>query len=115
MKNSDVSSAKKSNSKKFAFLCETPLHLFNAINFVSNDLEGSGVNSDIFTHHSFKNSRQASENLKTLGLFNNVYDIDLYNEKVDLLTKFRILYRLFFPKSALKRHIAQDVNLNKLS
>ncbi len=98
---------------KFAFLCETPLHLLNAVNFVSNDIEKSGNASDIFIYHCFKNSRAISENLKKSGLFHNVYDIDKYNEEVDGKTKFRILYRLFFPEHTLVKHISKKIDFSK--
>ena len=98
---------------EFAFLCETPLHLLNAINFISNDIDNSHGRSDIYIHHCFNNSEAISTKLKASGAAYNVYDIDRYNEQVDAWTKFRMLYRLFFPKRALKRHIRGSIDFSR--
>lgn len=104
---------KTNDTPKFIFLCETPLHVFNAINFVANDIEDSSNVADIYIYHCFKNSNEISRRLKKSNIFLNVYDIEKYNEEIDRKTKFRLLHRLIFPKKTLIKHIHQDIHITK--
>ena len=113
MKSNGSSAEKGTCAAEFAFLCETPLHLLNAINFVSNDTEHSRGRSDIYIYHCFKNSEAISARLKKSGMACHVYDIKRYNEQVDARTKFRMLYRLFFPKRALAKHIIGTIDFSR--
>ena len=98
------------NTQRFAFICETQLHIFNAINFVANNIENSKTESDIFIYNNFINAKSVAEKTKGIKLFKNVFFIEKYNENIDFFTKFRNLFRLFFPKTTLSNHIVEKAN-----
>ena len=104
---------KKDAKKDFAFICETQLHIFNAINFVENDIEESRGSAEIYIYNNFGGAEAIAARLKDAELFNEVYFINRYNEKVDAFTKLRNLYRLFFPKRTLISHIEEKSGFKK--
>lgn len=99
------------NTDRFAFACDTPYQVFNAINFVSNNLEESLGHSDIYIYHQFKDSKLLSNKLKESGLFNDVFDIQVYGPKKGWYSKFITLIRLLYPRFFLKRYSSDSSNI----
>lgn len=102
-------------SEKFAFAVDTPLQMLNSVNFVLNDTKGSKNNSDIYIYHQFRGSNELSRQLKESGIFNNVYDIDVYKKYPSLINKIATIYRLLFPTNAIKAAARGKVPMNKKS
>ena len=96
----------------FVFVCWTPYQIFNAVNFVLSDVEGSRGNADIYVYHDFGNSRALSEALKKSGVFNNVYDIKCYDKRRKLwYSKFLKFQRLLMPYSTIRRFLEADIDV----
>lgn len=100
-------------SERFAFAVDTPLQILNSVNFVLNDTKGSKNNSDIYIYHQFRGSDELSKELKKSGVFNNVYDIDVYKKYPSPINKIATIYRLFAPKQAIKSAARGKVHMNK--
>ncbi|RHB39734.1 hypothetical protein DW886_22375 [Enterocloster aldenensis] len=98
------------NENTFAFLCDTPLKVFNAINFVSNNVMGSQNKSDIFIYDHFNDAAKVSKNIMQSKIFNNVYLIQSFDTKKNWKSKFITSIHIFFPKYTLKKY-----SINKLS
>ena len=98
----------------FVFVCWTPYQVFNAVNFVLSDVEGSRGNTDIYIYHDFGNSRALSQRLKDSGIFNHVYDIEIYDKRRKIwYSKFTKLKRLLMPYSTIKRFLEADIDVRK--
>lgn len=102
-------------SEKFAFAVDTPLQTLNCVNFVLNDTKGSKGNSDIYIYHQFKGSDELSARLKDSGVFNNVYDVDVYKKYPSILNKFVTIFRLFLPARAIRAAARQKIPMSKKS
>lgn len=98
----------------FLFVCWTPYQIFNAVNFVVNDIEDSKGNSDIYIYHDFFGAAQLSENLKKSGVFNQVYDVEVYDKKRKIwYSKLNKIKRLLFPLATVKRYLLADIDVRK--
>lgn len=97
----------------FVFVCWTPYQVFNAVNFVANDVEGSRGNTDIYIYHEFRNSEVISERLKASGVFAHVYDIDRYDKKRVWYSKFNKIKRLLMPYSTIRKYLRADIDVRK--
>lgn len=104
---------KSTDTEKFAFAVDTPLQMLNSVNFVLNNTKGSKNNSDIYIYHQFRGSDKLSKQLKESGVFNNVYDVDVYKKYPSPINKVATIYRLFAPKQAIKSATRGKVHLNK--
>lgn len=93
-----------SNNSKFLFVCDTPFHVLNAINFVANDLEDCKRKSDLYIFHQFRNSDEISRKVKEIKLFNAVYDFRKYKEHPRWISKIITLLRIWFSKTTLKNN-----------
>ena len=98
----DEKTDKKNNN--YAVVCDTPIQIMNAVRFAE-----SHGNSDIYIYHQFKGSREISRRLNSLGIFNNVYDIERYKPK----NKITTLLRLIFSRRTINRHCSEKVPFNK--
>lgn len=103
------------NSEKFAFAVDTPLQILNSVNFVLNDTKGSRGTSDVFIYHQFRGSDELSNQLKESGVFNHVYDIDVYKKYPSVINKIATIYRLFAPRQAIKSAARGKTPMNKKS
>lgn len=97
----------------FVFVCWTPYQVFNAVNFVTNDVEGSRGNTDIYIYHEFRNSEEISERIKKSGVFTHVYDIDRYDKKRVWYSKFNKVKRLMMPYSTIRKYLRADIDVRK--
>ena len=102
-------------SEKFAFAVDTPLQTLNCVNFVLNDTKGSKGKADLYVYHQFKGSDELSARLKESGVFNNVYDIDVYKKYPSVLNKFVTIFRLFLPANAIRSAARQKIPMSKKS
>ena len=102
-------------SEKFAFAVDTPLQTLNCVNFVLNDTKGSKGKADLYMYHQFKGSDELSARLKESGVFNNVYDIDVYKKYPSVLNKFVTIFRLFLPANAIRSAARQKIPMSKKS
>ena len=93
----------KKNSN-FAVVCDTPIQIMNAVRFA--ETYGNG---DIFIYHQFKASREISDRLKNLDIFNNVYDIEKYKP----CNKITTFLRLIFSKRTINRYSSEKIPFNK--
>lgn len=112
---SDFAEKGAPNTEKFAFAVDTPLQTLNCVNFVLNDTKGSKGNSDIYIYHQFKGSDELSVRLKDSGVFNNVYDVDVYKKYPSILNKFVTIFRLFLPARAIRAAARQKIPMSKKS
>lgn len=103
------------NTEKFAFAVDTPLQTLNCVNFVLNDTKGSKGKADLYMYHQFKGSDELSARLKESGVFNNVYDIDVYKKYPSVLNKFVTIFRLFLPANAIRSAARQKIPMSKKS
>lgn len=98
----------------FVFVCWTPYQVFNAINFVMNDVEGARGNTDIYIYHDFGNSLKLSEQLKKADIFCHVYDIEVYDKRKKIwYSKFNKIKRLLMPYSTVKHFLKADIDVRK--
>lgn len=88
----------------YAFVCETPLHLLNTVNFVVNTEENLKGKCDLYLYHQFADSDRLSDRLKASGLFRQVYDFSPYSPKQNRLQKAATFVHLLQPMRYLKRH-----------
>lgn len=86
--------------KKNLFICDTPLQILNAVNFQVNFNE----KSDIAIVHQFNDSQQISNRLKKEEIFENVIDIQPFDKKKNMFSKFKSLFRILFAEKTLKKH-----------
>lgn len=106
---------KSDEDEKFAFICDTPIQVMNAMNFVSNNIRNSKNNSDIFIYHQFKNSYKISNNLKNINYFENVYDVETISTEKHWYTPVLTLKRLMFPDAFIKKNIKPYHKANEYS
>lgn len=92
------------DSKKFLFICETPLQVLNACRFVLSDVEGSAHQSDICIFHLFRSAAEISDRLKSLTVFNRVIEIAAFPAYRGFHGKISTLYRMLMPKHTLKKY-----------
>lgn len=87
------------NNIKNAFIVVTPYQIFNAINFIENDKEGTKGTSDIYIYDNFKNAYEITERLKTTKIFDHVFFYNKVNEiKPKSISRLRTLIYIIFPK-----------------
>ncbi|MCH5191133.1 MAG: O-antigen ligase family protein [Oscillospiraceae bacterium] len=98
----DEKNDKKNNN--FAVLCDTPIQIMNAVRFAEN--HGNG---DIYIYHQFNASREISDRLKNLDIFNNVYDIEKYKPCNKIIT----FLRLIFPRYTINKYSSEKIPFNK--
>lgn len=106
---------KMDKDENFAFICDTPIQVVNAMNFVSNNIKNSKNNSDIYIYHQFKNSREISDNLKKTDYFKNVYDAEIISTQKHWYTPILTLKRLVFPNGYIKKNIKPYNKKNEYS
>lgn len=106
---------KSTDTERFAFAVDTPLQILNSVNFVLNDTKGSKGRSDVFIYHQFRGSDELSNQLKESGVFNHVYDIDVYKKYPSVINKIATIYRLFAPRQAIKSAARGKTPMNKKS
>lgn len=97
----------------FAFVCWTPYQIFNAINFVTNDVENSKNNTDLYIYHEFAGADKISGILKQTDIFSNVYDVEIYDKKRVWYSKFNKIKRLLCPYSTIKKYLKADLDVRK--
>lgn len=97
----------------FVFVCWTPYQIFNAINFVMNNVENSQNNADIYIYHEFGGSNNISRRLKEAHIFTNVYDVEVYDKGKVWYSKFNKIKRLLFPYMTIKKYLQSDVDVKK--
>lgn len=98
----------------FVFVCWTPYQVLNAMNFVLSDVEGAKGNADIYIYHDFSASEKLSEALKNSGIFNNVYDVEVYDKRRKIwYSKFAKIKRLLMPYSTIKHFLKADIDVRK--
>lgn len=91
------------NTSKYAFVCETGLHLFNSLKMILGDLEGELKNSDIYIYHQFQHSKKYAQEIKKLGIVNNVYEFEKYTNVSGWKSKLQTIQRLITNVATLKR------------
>lgn len=102
------------NTSKYAFVCETGLHLFNSLKIILGDLEGEVKNSDIYIYHQFQHSKKYAQEIKKLGIVNNVYEFEKYTNVSGWKSKLQTIQRLITNVATLKRFsIGTEDYLNK--
>lgn len=92
-------------NKKLAFVCDTPIQVMNAMNFVSNDIQNSKNKSDIYIYHQFKNSHEICDNLKKIKYFQNVFDVEIISTEKHWYTSLATLKRLKLPDGFLRKNM----------
>lgn len=97
----------------FVFVCWTPYQIFNAINFVMNDVEHSKGNADIYIYHEFGGAAPISSKLREMNVFCHVYDVDCYDPKRVWYSKFNKLKRLLCPYATIKKYLRSDIDVRK--
>lgn len=65
------------NEGKSIFVCYTPFQVFNALNLVIHNVNGTGGHSDICVERNFAHAGEIAEQLKKSGLFGRVYEFFL--------------------------------------
>lgn len=103
----------RKEKNKFLFACDTPLQLFNSINFVENNQMGSAGKSDLIIIHQFSNSYTIADKIKGKGIFSHVYDAIPIKEKRGIKSKFNTLFRVLYPKKAV--HESLGTQAKKMS
>lgn len=101
----------KYTGKSLVFACDTPLQVLNAINLKENQYED--VEGDIYIYNQFSDAKRIGENLKTCGIFNDVYIIGKYKKYPSILQKIITLVRMIFPFATLRRYAESDQMLYK--
>ncbi|NCC54993.1 MAG: hypothetical protein EOM11_05850 [Erysipelotrichia bacterium] len=96
----------------FVFVCWTPYQVFNAMNFVINNVEESQNDSDIYIYHQFHGSELVSKKLREANIFCHVHDVDVYHEKKAWYSKFNKIKLLMFPKSNIKKYVHGKVDFS---
>lgn len=97
----------------FVFVCWTPYQIFNAINFVLNNVEDSKGNADIYIYHEFGDAEKISSRLKELGIFCHVYDVEAYDKGRVWYSKFNKIKRLLCPYMTIKRYLRAEIDVRK--
>lgn len=59
-----------------AFVCNTPIQIFNSIKIIFSNVEDSKGHSDIYIVNRFVNSKRIYERIISAGIFNNVYYVE---------------------------------------
>ena len=96
----------------FAFICTTPLQVFNVVDFVMNDVMGSKDRSDIYINVNIRNSREIAKRVSELKAFRTVYLLGLASVKHRLYRLYAASY-LFFPRSTMKRCVVPAPSLDR--
>lgn len=97
----------------FIFVCWTPYQIFNAINFVENNVENSKNNSDLFIYHEFQGSEQLVKQIAELNIFSHVYNVEEYDKRKVWYSKFNKVKRLLCPKMTIKRYLREDIDVRQ--
>ena len=97
----------------FLFVCWTPYQIFNAINFVLNNVENSRDNADIYIYHEFGDAEKISSELKKLGIFCHVYDVEAYDKGRVWYSKFSKIKRLLCPYITIKKYLRCNIDVRK--
>jgi len=93
----------KRTAGDYAFVCDTPLQVLNAVSLVATDVEGCSGHSDLFLYHQFKNSEQISAAVKESGVFRNVYDFSPFSKRTGFRSKATTFARILNPGSTLSK------------
>lgn len=102
---------KRLGKGKFALICDTPLQLFNGLDFVLNNCEESLHNTDLYIYHQFRASESYSKRIQRENIFHTVYDVKpfkQYSSKVK--SKCDTLKKLLMPSKTLKKSIISGDN-----
>lgn len=89
-------------------VCDTPLQILNAVQYVEKYADDNIDNVDIFIYHQFANAKFISERLKKSNLFRNVYDIQRFKEYSTIFRKLVTLWRMFYPEYFLKKYLTDS-------
>lgn len=92
-----------------AIACDTPVQVLNAIRLINSQAIKKDETVDIYIYHQFKGSRDVSEKIKQLNIFENVYDVEKYAEG----NKINTLCRLMFPRYTVNRHSHKKISFWK--
>lgn len=96
---------------KCAFVCWRPFQIFNAVNFIYHNYEGTQFISDIFILD-ITDNLNCIEGLKNCGLFKNIIVFSKKIWKNDWTTRLGIFLDYMYPKHALLRDIVSKENLS---
>lgn len=97
----------------FIFVCWTPYQIFNAINFVENNIENSKNKSDLFIYHEFPESEQLAKQIRNAKIFSHVYDVEEYDKKKVWYSKMNKVKRLMFPYMTIKKYLHSDIDVRE--
>lgn len=99
----DVEEKENAPDQDFAFMCDTPLQVLNAVSFVESNTEDCKGRSDLFLYHQFRDSETLSARIKESGVFRCVYDFSKIPEQTGVRGKLATSARLLFPNYTLKK------------
>ncbi len=92
---------------RIAFICDTPLQIFNCINIMYNFYKDENCEFELYFGHNFRNSEAIVQKIREQEIFEKVYEFDsmMYFSKK---WKYRVEC-LLFPQKTLKKHLRSDV------
>lgn len=93
----------REQKEKFLFYCDTPLQLFNSINFVINNQMNSREKADLIIVHQFRDSYKIANRIRQQGIYKHVYDAIPLKERKGLSSKVCTLLRTLWPRKAVCR------------
>lgn len=99
------------NERKSIFVCYTPFQVFNALNLVIHNVNGTGGHSDICVERNFAHAGEIAEQLKKSGLFGRVYEFFLPDIKRRFLHRAAVLAGTLFPVWSIKKLAGSDFDL----
>ena len=98
----------KEQVEKNLFYCDTPLQLFNSINFVINNQMDSRGKSDLVVVHQFRDSQNIVDRIREKKIFNNVYDAYALEKKSGIYSKLSTLFRVLFPRKTVRKCLKSE-------
>lgn len=94
-------------------VCDTPLQLLNAIQWLQMKKKEMDIEADLFIYHQFKTAEKLSENIRKSDLFNEIYDIRCLPARGGASQKLITLSRLIFPKIYITKYMINRKKLEK--
>lgn len=90
------------------FICETPLHIFNALNLQFHEDEKNRLNADLYIVNNFSGAEMLYQRMLVDRWFGMIYLIPKYENKFSrnkIIKKIQILNELIMSKIILKKQI----------
>lgn len=77
---------------RLCFICETPLHVLNSVNYVANQEEFSDAQVDFYIGRRFYDSENVADRLRRSGIVHNVYTYSMDKKNIALPARIKAIF-----------------------